>query len=63
MTHADRIRSMGDEELAYFLKKIVVCHNLRNEGYCNKCPIFTGEPCDTEGILNWLQQPEGLTAE
>ena len=57
MTNSDLIRAMTDEELAYFLNNIVVCHHLRNAGECNKCPIFTAKPCDTEGILNWLQQP------
>ena len=57
MTNADRIRAMTDEELAVFINRIVICHHLRNEGNCEKCPIHPAKPCDTEGIVEWLQQP------
>ena len=57
MTNADRIRSMTNEELATFINRIVICHQLRKEGDCVKCPIHPAKPCDTEGIVNWLQQP------
>ena len=58
-TNADRIRAMSDEELTSYINKIVVCHHLRNEGHCEKCPIHPAKPCDTEGILEWLKQPVG----
>ena len=57
MTNADRIRAMSDEELAKFINRVVLCHHLRNEGNCEKCPIHPAKPCDTEGIVKWLQQP------
>ena len=57
MTNADRIRAMSDEELAQMLNKAVVCHHLRELGYCHKCPLFGAKPCDTEGIVKWLKQP------
>ena len=56
MTNADRIRSMRDEELATLINRIVVCHHLRNEGHCEKCPIYPARPCDTDGLLEWLKQ-------
>ena len=56
-TNADKIRAMTDEELATFINRIVVCHHLRNEGHCEKCPIHPAKSCDTEGIMKWLQQP------
>jgi hypothetical protein len=56
-TNADRIRAMSDEELASMFNKAVVCHSLRELGYCHKCPLFGAKPCDTEGLLEWLQQP------
>ena len=58
-TNADRIRSMTNEELATFINRIVICHQLRKEGNCVKCPIHPAKPCDTEGIVKWLQQPCG----
>lgn len=62
MTNADRIREMDDEELAIFLNKIVVCHNLKKEGYCPNCPLHGAKPCDTEGVLQWLRQFAGKEA-
>ena len=56
-TNADRIRAMSDEELAQMLNKAIVCHHLRELGYCHKCPLFGANPCDTEGVLEWLKQP------
>ena len=56
-TNADRIRAMSDEELTTFLNKIVICHQLRREGYCERCPLHEAKPCDTEGIIDWLKQP------
>ena len=55
-TNGDRIRDMTDEELATFINRIVVCHKLRNQGQCKKCPINTAKPCDTEGIYDYLKQ-------
>lgn len=57
LTNADRIRAMSDEELAQMLNKAVVCHHLRELGYCHKCPLFGAKPCDTEGLLEWLKEP------
>ena len=57
MTNAEKIRAMNEEKLAAFINRIVVCHHLRNEGHCEKCPIHPAKPCDTEGIMKWLQQP------
>lgn len=57
LTHGDDIRAMSDEELAQMLNKAVVCHSLRELGYCHKCPLFGAKPCDTEGLLEWLKQP------
>ena len=56
-TNADRIRAMSDEELAQMLNKAIVCHTLRSLGYCHKCPLFGANPCDTEGLLEWIKQP------
>ena len=56
-TNADRIRGMNDNELATFINRIVICHHLRNECHCEKCPIHPAKPCDTEGIAEWLIQP------
>lgn len=57
ITNADRIRLMSNEELATLINRIVVCHHLRNEGHCEKCPIYPARPCDTDGLLEWLKQP------
>lgn len=60
LTNADRIRSMSDEELAYF-----ICSNFE----CKFCPISHIEDiwleavCDAqhgheiEKLVEWLQQP------
>ena len=56
-TNADRIRSMTDEELAILLNKIVVNHHIKNSDNCNHCHMKGAEPCDTEGIIDWLKQP------
>lgn len=63
MTNAQKIRVMSDEELATFINRVVICHHLRNEGNCERCPIHPAKPCDTDGIVEWLQQPadEGTT--
>lgn len=58
MTNADRIRAMTDEELAILLNKIVVNHHIKNSDNCNHCPMKGAEPCDTEGIIDWLKQHE-----
>ena len=58
MTNADRIRSMTDEELSILLNKIVVNHHIKNSDNCNHCPMKGAEPCDTEGIIDWLKQQE-----
>ena len=63
MTNADRIRAMSDEELTVFINKIVICHQLRNAGNCKYCPIYGAKPCDTEGVLAWLQQPAQCKAK
>ena len=57
LTNADRVRGMNDNELATFINRIMICHHLRNEGHCEKCPIHPAKPCDTEGIAEWLKQP------
>lgn len=56
-TNADNIRAMTNEELAEFLNKIVVCHKLKRLGYCEYCPLKNARPCDTEGIIDWLETP------
>ena len=49
MTNADRIRSMSDEELNYFLHKVTYG--------MDECPYEYG----SEKSLKWLQQPaEGV---
>ena len=45
MTNADRIRSMTDEELNYFLNKVTYG--------MDECPYEYG----SEKALEWLQQP------
>ena len=45
MTNADRIRSMSDEELDYFLHKVTYG--------MDECPYEYG----SEKALEWLQQP------
>lgn len=58
VTNADRIRAMSDEELAGMLNRIIICHQLRLDGwYCSKCPLYGAKPCDTEGIIDWLKEP------
>ena len=56
-TNADKIRKMTDDELAILLNKIVVNHHIKNSDNCNHCPMKGAEPCDTEGIIDWLKQP------
>ena len=56
-TNADRIRAMSDEELAEFLNEIVVNHHIKIADECRRCPLFGAKPCDTEGLMDWLQQP------
>lgn len=56
-SNAERVRAMSDEELTTFLNQIVTCHQLRREGYCERCPLHGAKPCDTEGIIDWLKQP------
>ena len=61
MTNADRIRSMTDEELAVFVRAIIIAEDCPDiDRDCDKC--FFKEPCfngskwhgkETE----WLQQP------
>ena len=46
MTNADRIRSMSDEELDYFLRKVTYG--------MDECPYEYG----SEKALEWLQNPE-----
>lgn len=56
-TNADRIRAMSDEDLAEFLNEIVVNHHIKIADECRRCPLFGAKPCDTEGLMDWLQQP------
>lgn len=56
-TNADKIRKMTDDELAIFLNKIVVNHHIKNADNCNHCPLKGAKPCDTDGIIDWLEQP------
>ena len=54
MTNADRIRSMGDDELAAFL-----C-NLRSEKACDGCLNCVAEGfcrIGHTGMIDWIQQP------
>ena len=57
MTNADHIRSMIDIELMFFLNKIVVNHHVKTADNCRHCPLKAAKPCDTEGLIDWLQMP------
>ena len=54
-TNADKIRTMGDEDLAYILGKF--CKEM---AYCIVCPLY-GSGCPMSSNFNdwvkWLQQP------
>ena len=54
-TNADKIRTMGDEDLAYILGKF--CKGM---AYCIVCPLY-GSGCPMSSNFNdwvkWLQQP------
>ena len=59
MTNADRIRVMGDEELAVFLDEfssrcLDCAENAKNES----CKIYKeGRYCRLQDIMEWLKQP------
>ena len=59
MTNADRIRVMGDEELAVFLDEfssrcLECAENAKNES----CKIYKeGRYCRLQDIMEWLKQP------
>lgn len=57
MTNADHIRSMSDIELMFFLNKVVVNHHVKSADNCRHCPLKAAKPCDTEGLIDWLQMP------
>ena len=57
MTNADHIRSMSDIELTFFLNEIVVNHHVKTADNCSHCPLKAAKPCDTEGLIDWLQMP------
>lgn len=56
LTNADRIRAMGDEELATFISEIAdECErNTERNQQCYGCDI---KYCVRESCLKWLQQP------
>ena len=51
VTNADRIRAMGDEELANFICKAYECYRCPGEELCN---AIDGK---ANGAMKWLQQP------
>ena len=60
-TNADRIRSMSDEELAVFVRSIIIAEDCPAPGCdCDKCffkdPCFNGSKWHGKEI-EWLQQP------
>ena len=61
MTNADRIRAMGDEELAAHLNDIGWdCHLCADHRWLDNEPFLRWEKCDekcVEHCLEWLQQP------
>ena len=61
MTNADRIRAMSDEELAVFVRSVIVAEDCPvTGGDCDKCFFnklcFNGEKWYGKEI-EWLQQP------
>lgn len=52
LTNGDRIRSMSDEELAYWMT------HLHEDGHClnERCQIFQDKTCE-ECVIDWLKQP------
>lgn len=60
MTNADRIRAMTDEELAIFVRAVIMADGCPNgEVDCNECSVM--EICNQSGLYEhekeWLQQP------
>ena len=56
MTNADRIRAMGDEELAKFLCAFRSCDSAEHP--CNGCKAELYCRPGHTGMIDWLQQPE-----
>lgn len=59
-TNADRIRAMTDEELAIFVRAVIMADGCPNgEVDCNECSVM--EICNQSGLYEhekeWLQQP------
>ena len=57
MTNADHIRNMTDIELMFFLNAVIVNHHVKSADNCRHCPLKAAKPCDTEGLIDWLQMP------
>lgn len=60
MTNADRIRAMSDEELAVFVRAVVIADGCPNGDVdCKECPVFA--ICNQSGLygheMEWLKQP------
>lgn len=57
VTNADHICSMSDSELMFFLNAVIVNHHVKTADNCRHCPLKAAKPCDTEGLIDWLQMP------
>lgn len=56
-THADRIRSMSDEELAEFLEDLDSCYSYCPQGTARSpYTLDCSQTCE-KYLLSWLQQP------
>lgn len=55
-TNFERIKKFSIDEMCVFLNEIVVNHHIKIADNCRHCPLWGAQPCDTEGILDWLRQ-------
>ena len=62
MTNADKLRSMTDEELAEFIRKVTDCCSGRWK--CNKkCPLYDADCTKLRGTAEWMKQEVSEDAE